>query len=60
MVYGEGRAVEGGMVGTALSGRLWDRMDCRGRAFPPLEHRLALDPMVGGVAPYRFEPAKGR
>jgi hypothetical protein len=48
------------MVGIGLSCRLCDRMDCRSRAFPPLEHRLALDPMVGSAAPYRFEPAKGR
>ena len=34
--------------------------DCRSRAFPPLEHRLALDPMVGSASPYRFEPPKGR
>ena len=27
-------------------------------AFPPLEHRLALDPQLAGVAPYRFETWK--
>ena len=32
--------------------------DCRSRAFPPLEHRLALDPTVEGAAPYRFETAR--
>jgi predicted transcriptional regulator len=30
-------------------------VDCRSRAFPPLEHRLALDPMVTGASPYTFE-----
>jgi XRE family transcriptional regulator, fatty acid utilization regulator len=60
VVYGDGLDLERAMVGIGLSCRLCDRMDCRSRAFPPLEHRLALDPMVGGVTPYRFEPAKGR
>jgi predicted transcriptional regulator len=43
------------MVGIGLSCRLCDRADCRSRAFPPLEHRLALDPLVTSAAPYRFE-----
>jgi predicted transcriptional regulator len=60
VVYGDGLDLERAMVGIGLSCRLCDRMDCRSRAFPPLEHRLALDPMVGSAAPYRFEPAKGR
>ncbi len=59
-VYGDGLDLEKAMVGIGLSCRLCDRLDCRSRAFPPLEHRLALDPMVGGAAPYRFEPPKGR
>ena len=41
--------------GIGLSCRLCDRPDCRSRAFPPLEHRLALDPNSTGVSPYRFE-----
>jgi len=59
-VYGDGLDLEKAMVGIGLSCRLCDRLDCRSRAFPPLEHRLALDPMVSGASPYRFEPPKGR
>jgi predicted transcriptional regulator/transcriptional regulator with XRE-family HTH domain len=60
VVYGDGLDLEKAMVGIGLSCRLCDRLDCRSRAFPPLEHRLALDPMVGSASPYRFEPPKGR
>ena len=60
VVYGDGLDLEKAMVGIGLSCRLCDRLDCRSRAFPPLEHRLSLDPMVGSAAPYRFEPPKGR
>jgi predicted transcriptional regulator len=60
VVYGDGLDLEKAMVGIGLSCRLCDRMECRSRAFPPLEHRLALDPMVGSAVPYRFEPPKGR
>jgi predicted transcriptional regulator len=34
------------------------RAECRSRAFPPLEHRLALDPNEDGASPWRFEPAR--
>ena len=47
VVYGDGLDLEKAMVGIGLSCRLCDRMDCRSRAFPPLEHRLALDPHGG-------------
>ncbi|WP_424814216.1 helix-turn-helix domain-containing protein [Roseococcus sp. YIM B11640] len=57
MVYADGLDFEAAQVGIGLSCRLCDRADCRSRAFPPLEHRLALDPLVEGAAPYRFEPA---
>ncbi|HYZ31070.1 MAG TPA: short-chain fatty acyl-CoA regulator family protein [Crenalkalicoccus sp.] len=57
VVYSAGLELEGAMVGIGLSCRLCDRLDCRSRAFPPLEHRLALDPLVEGAAPWRFEPA---
>ncbi|MBV1795776.1 short-chain fatty acyl-CoA regulator family protein [Siccirubricoccus sp. G192] len=60
VVYGDGLDLERAVVGIGLSCRLCDRLDCRSRAFPPLEHRLALDPMVEGAAPYRFEPPKPR
>ncbi|MGA3004855.1 MAG: short-chain fatty acyl-CoA regulator family protein [Acetobacteraceae bacterium] len=45
--------------GVGLSCRLCDRPDCRSRAFPPLEHRLSLDPTLAGVTPYRFEVQRG-
>ena len=51
--YADGLALDSGRVGIGLSCRLCDRPDCRSRAFPPLEHRLALDPASDG-APYRF------
>ena len=60
VVYGDGLDLERAMVGIGLSCRLCDRLDCRSRAFPPLEHRLALDPMVTSAAPYRFEPPSRR
>ncbi|GGC38150.1 Cro/Cl family transcriptional regulator [Siccirubricoccus deserti] len=55
LVYADGLDLERAMVGIGLSCRLCDRADCRSRAFPPLEHRLALDPLVTSAAPYRFE-----
>jgi predicted transcriptional regulator/transcriptional regulator with XRE-family HTH domain len=55
LVYADGLELERAMVGIGLSCRLCDRADCRSRAFPPLEHRLALDPLVTSAAPYRFE-----
>lgn len=42
-------------VGIGLSCRLCDRPNCRSRAYPPLEHRLALDPLTRGESPYHFE-----
>ncbi|MCK8785042.1 short-chain fatty acyl-CoA regulator family protein [Roseomonas sp. NAR14] len=55
VVYADGLDLEHAAVGIGLSCRLCDRADCRSRAFPPLEHRLAFDPQVTGAAPYRFE-----
>lgn len=55
VVYATGLDLETAMVGIGLSCRLCDRAECRSRAFPPLEHRLALDPLVEGAAPWRFE-----
>ncbi len=59
VAYADGIDVEHAKVGIGLSCRLCDRPDCRSRAFPPLEHRLALDPNSAGVTPYRFEARKG-
>lgn len=59
LAYADGLDLEGAAVGIGLSCRLCDRAECRSRAFPPLEHRLVLDPAVEGAAPYRFEtPAR--
>ncbi len=55
VVYADGVDLERARVGIGLSCRLCDRPDCRSRAFPPLEHRLALDPLTTSASPYRFE-----
>ncbi len=55
IVYADGLDPEKAAVGIGLSCRLCDRPDCRSRAFPPLEHRLALDPTLAGASPFRFE-----
>ena len=60
VVYADGLDLERAKVGIGLSCRLCDRPDCRSRAFPPLEHRLALDPGTAGASPYRFEVRKPR
>jgi predicted transcriptional regulator/transcriptional regulator with XRE-family HTH domain len=55
VVYADGLDLERARVGIGLSCRLCDRPDCGSRAFPPLEHRLALDPLTAGATPYQFE-----
>jgi len=55
VVYADGLDLDRARVGIGLSCRLCDRQDCRSRAFPPLEHRLSLDPLITGASPYRFE-----
>jgi predicted transcriptional regulator/transcriptional regulator with XRE-family HTH domain len=55
VVYADGLDLQAARVGIGLSCRLCDRPDCRSRAFPPLEHRLVLDPNATGASPYRFE-----
>ena len=56
VVYADGLNLEHAAVGIGLSCRLCDRQHCRSRAFPPLEHRLALDPNLESHSNYRFEP----
>ncbi len=56
VVYADGLDLDRARVGIGLSCRLCERPDCRSRAFPPLEHRLALDPLTTSASPYRFEP----
>jgi predicted transcriptional regulator len=55
LVYADGIDLSAAIVGIGLSCRLCDRPDCRSRAFPPLEHRLALDPLTTSASPYQFE-----
>ena len=55
VVYADGIDLAAAKVGIGLSCRLCDRPDCRSRAFPPIEHRLALDPMLKSASRYRFE-----
>ncbi|MCQ4161764.1 short-chain fatty acyl-CoA regulator family protein [Roseomonas sp. GC11] len=59
VVYADGLNPEKARTGIGLSCRLCDRADCRSRAFPPLEHRLNLDPHEESVAPFRFSKAGG-
>ena len=57
MVYADRIDIQAAKVGIGLSCRLCDRQSCRSRAFPPLEHRLALDPHTTSDSPYRFTTA---
>ncbi|MBV8591406.1 MAG: DUF2083 domain-containing protein, partial [Acetobacteraceae bacterium] len=59
VAYADGLDLDRARVGIGLSCRLCDRADCRSRAFPPLEHRLALDPHTTSASPYRFEVRRG-
>lgn len=59
VVYADGLDLQRARVGIGLSCRLCDRPDCGSRAFPPLEHRLSLDPLTAGATPYRFESRVG-
>jgi predicted transcriptional regulator/transcriptional regulator with XRE-family HTH domain len=56
LAYSDGIDVAKAAVGIGLSCRLCDRQDCRSRAFPPLAHRLILDPTTTSASPYSFEP----
>ena len=57
LVYADGLDLDLAAVGIGLSCRLCDRPHCRSRAFPPLEHRLALDTHLASDSPYRFTKA---
>jgi predicted transcriptional regulator/transcriptional regulator with XRE-family HTH domain len=58
LVYGDGLNLATAAVGIGLSCRLCDRQDCRSRAFPPIAHRLTLDPQTTSASPYKFEAKK--
>jgi predicted transcriptional regulator/DNA-binding XRE family transcriptional regulator len=55
LVYADGIDIVKAAVGIGLSCRLCDRPDCRSRAFPPLAHRLTVDPQTTSASPYKFE-----
>ena len=58
LAYCDGIDVATAAVGIGLSCRLCDRQECRSRAFPPLAHRLILDPKTTSASPYSFEPRR--
>jgi predicted transcriptional regulator/transcriptional regulator with XRE-family HTH domain len=58
LAYSDGIDVAKAAVGIGLSCRLCDRVDCRSRAFPPLAHRLTVDPRTTSASPYSFETRK--
>jgi predicted transcriptional regulator/DNA-binding XRE family transcriptional regulator len=58
IVYGDGLDFSTAAVGIGLSCRLCDRPNCRSRAFPPIAHRLAIDPQTTSASPYNFEAKK--
>lgn len=55
VVYADGIDIATAAVGIGLSCRLCDRQDCRSRAFPPIAHRLTIDPERTSASPYKFE-----
>ena len=59
LAYADGIDLARATVGIGLSCRLCDREGCRSRAYPPLEHRLALDPLLASDSPYRFVAQRG-
>ena len=58
LAYADGLDLDGAKVGIGLSCRLCDRTGCRSRAFPPLEHRLVMNPLTASATPYQFEPRR--
>jgi len=61
LVYADGVALDspGAVVPVGITCRVCERMDCEQRAFPPLQHPLAVNPHVRGVsfyAPPRSNP----
>ncbi len=54
VVYADRLNLERATTEIGLSCRLCDRPNCASRAFPPVEHRLALDPAQRGASAYSF------
>ncbi len=59
LVYGDGLNLATAAVGIGLSCRMCERQDCRSRAFPPIAHRLTIDPQTTSASPYKFEAKPG-
>jgi predicted transcriptional regulator/transcriptional regulator with XRE-family HTH domain len=57
VAYADGLDLERAVTEIGLSCRLCERPNCRSRAFPPVEHRLVLDPAVKGASAFSFAPA---
>ncbi|MEM6673919.1 MAG: short-chain fatty acyl-CoA regulator family protein [Planctomycetota bacterium] len=57
LVYADGINLEeeAGIVPVGVSCRLCTRLDCRQRAFPPVQHRYTIDENVRGLSFY-YEP----
>ena len=55
LVYSDGLNLATAAVGIGLSCRMCERQDCRSRAFPPIAHRLTIDPQTTSASPYKFE-----
>ena len=59
IVYADGTDLGGkAAVPIGVSCRLCERMDCRQRAFPPMQHRIAIDENVRGLSFY-YSPDSG-
>lgn len=57
VAYADGLDLERAVTEIGLSCRLCDRPNCRSRAFPPVAHRLVLDPAVKADSAFTFAPA---
>ena len=55
LVYSDGLNLATAADGIGLSCRMCERQDCRSRAFPPIAHRLTIDPQTTSASPYKFE-----
>lgn len=60
LAYSDGIDIANAKIGIGLSCRLCDREDCRSRAFPPIAHRLKVDPQTTSASPYSFEAKQKR
>jgi len=54
LVYADGLDLDNSdnIVPIGISCRICERMDCRQRAFPPIQHRLDIDENARGLSAY--------